>query len=374
MPGLEGLSKALREVPDGATSEAAWRALVGEAFPLIAGCLSRTSELSQGWPCGDQSGGWGCSRTLVEHGRHDIEAVCEERNCPTIKVARGDAVRQRLDVAQLADRLGPALHLHECVTAKLTGVAGASVVVGTLRLKSSFAVAFTTVHGLPDLVAVGDAARRGASADRALVLAPIAEPVAADVHTMLAAAQVQVMPLHDAVHVVDGAPRARLLDFVRRHYTASVDPSPWFDGAWDLVLDPVQGRAWSRGVALDFGGRRTIGRLLYALAQRPNAWVPRGELAEVVYGPDVDPTPLPKRKSDLQTFLNEAKAGIEIETMGASDEEDGAYRLPIPAGRISFWTELPPPPEGGDDDERKPGGTRKGPAKAVKRKQATRGE
>jgi hypothetical protein len=28
--------------------------------------------------------------------------------------------------------------------------------------------------------------------------------------------QVEVMPLHDAVHVVDGAPRARLLDFVRR--------------------------------------------------------------------------------------------------------------------------------------------------------------
>jgi hypothetical protein len=373
MPGLEGLTRALREVPDGATSEAAWRALVGEAFPLIAGCLSRTSELSQGWPCGDRSGGWGCSRTLVVHDRHDIEAVCEERNCPTIKVARGDAVRQRLDVAQLADRLGPALHLHERGTAKLTGVAGASVVVGTLRLKWSFAVAITTVYGLSDLVAVGDAARRAASADRALVLAPIAEPVVAEVHAMLSTAQVEVMPLHDAVHVVDGAPRARLLDFVRRHYTSSVDPSPWFDGAWDLVLDPVQGRAWSREVALDFGGRRTIGRLLYALAQRPNAWVPRGELAEVVYGPDVDPTPLPKRKSELQALLNAAAAGIEIETLGASDDEDGAYRLPIPAGRISFWTELPPPPEGGDDDERKRSGTRKGKSKAAKRKPATRG-
>ena len=124
---------------------------------------------------------------------------------------------------------------------------------------------------------------------------------------------------------------------------------------------------------MDFGGRRTIGRLLCALAQRPNAWVPRGELAEVVYGPDVDPTPLPKRKSELQALLNAAAAGIEIETLGASDDEDGAYRLPIPAGRISFWTELPPPPEGGDDDERKRSGTRKGKSKAAKRKPATRG-
>jgi hypothetical protein len=63
----------------------------------------------------------------------------------------------------------------------------------------------------------------------------------------------------------------------------------------------------------------------------------------------------------------------EIETLGASDDEDGAYRLPIPAGRISFWTELPPPPEGGDDDERKRSGTRKGKSKAAKRKPATRG-
>ncbi len=59
--------------------------------------------------------------------------------------------------------------------------------------------------------------------------------------------------------------------------------------------------------------------------------------------------------------------------VGASDDEDGAYRLPIPAGRISFWTELPPPSAGGDDDERKRSGTRKGQSKAAKRKPAARG-
>jgi hypothetical protein len=296
--------------------------------------------------------------------------VCDERTCSTIKVARGDAVRQRLDLVRFADRVAPALHLHTRPAGgpvKLTALAG-SAVLGSLYLERSFAVAMTSMHGLPDLMAVGEAARRSMSCQSALVLAPIADPLSEDVAAMLAAAGMEVLPLQDVLRVVDGVPRVRLLDFVRRNRTPSVDPSPWFDGAWDLVLDPAQGRAWSHGVALDFGGRRTAGRLLYALAQRPNAWVLRGELAELVYGPDGDPTPLPKRKSDLQTYLTSVHAGIAIETIGASDDEDGAYRLPIPASRIEFWTEVPPPSDGGDDGHRNRAGTKKVRLKVPKAK------
>lgn len=371
MRSLEGLSRALREVPDASTSAASWQALVGDAYPLISGCLTRSKELSQGWPCGAPGGSsWGCTRTLVEHSRTDIDAVCDERSCPTVKVIRGDAVRQTLDLAKLAEALVPALHLHEPPVGgkplRLLDLDSASVLLGVVRLDERIALALSVAHGPTRLASVGAAARAAGKTDRALVIAPVAGASIADT---LAPAGVDVAALDELFTLVDGEPRARLLDYVRRHYTSSVDPSPWFDGAWDLVLDPAQHRAWTvSGATLDFSGKRTPGRLLYALAQRPNAWVSRVELAEVVYGVDGDPTPLPKRKSELQGMLTAAGCGIEIGTLEASDDEDGAYRLPIAPGRVEFWSPLTALPDGTVAPQRNPSGRRKSAAKPVKRK------
>ena len=287
-----------------------------------------------------------------------------------MKVPRGDAVRQTLDLAKLAEALVPALHLHDLPVGgkpvRLLDLDSASVLLGVLRLDERIAVALTVAHGPTRIKAVGAAARAAVKADRALVIAPVEGTGVVEV---LAPTCVDVAALDALIALVDGAPRALLLDYVRRHYSPSVDPSPWFDGAWDLVLDPAQHRAWTAsGATLDFSGKRTPGRLLYALAQRPNAWVSRIELAEVVYGADGDPTPLPKRKSELQGMLTAAATSIEIDTLDASDDEDGAYRLPIPPERIEFWSPLSALADGTNEPQRKPSGTRKSAAKPVKRK------
>jgi hypothetical protein len=363
MTELEGLGRALREVPSAATTAASWRALTGDAgFALIADCLTRTDELAQGWPCG--ATGTGCSRILVEHSRYDIEAVCEDRGCETVEVSRSEAVRQRLDLLKLARKLRPALHVDSAPEAeRVTGLARAAAFLGVLTVGRRFAAALTLSTDLPELIEVAEAVRRRAAADAVLVLAPLADPLTTP---LLSAHAIEVMALHQAITVVNGTPRGRILEFVRRNQSPGLDPSPWFTDDLALVVDPAQHRAWFHGKLVDFSSVRTAGRLLFALAQRPNVWVSRTELAEAVYGRDADPTPLPKRKSDLQSHLNAAGVALPIEMLGARDDEDGAYRLPIAPDRIDFWTPLRPAVARGDEIHRNFGGTEKATTKPKK--------
>lgn len=372
---LEGLSDALREVPDVSTTGASWQGFVGEAWGLLEPCLKLTRELAQGWPCGARGGGsWGCTRTLVEHARTDIEAVCDEGSCPTVRVSRDHAIRRTLDLVQLAGRLAPGFHLDPSTpSSRLAGVEESGVLLGVLRVDEPVAVVLTLAHRLPGLLSAGRAAQGAAGTARALVLAPLERGVSAQDALLLASSGVEVEALHDLVDLREGEVVVDLLAFVRRHYAPGVDPSPWFGDRWDLVLDPAQHRAWlGSGVALDFSRKPVLERLLYALADQGGAWVGLLDLATVVYEPGRDPALVQKRKSELQGFLDAHEAGISIETLGSNDETDGSYRLPIPRLRIMMWSALPALSKGGDDSQRNAGGTRKPASKGRKRtKRAT---
>lgn len=371
---LEGLSDALREVPDVSTTAASWQGLVGEAWGLVEPCLKRTKELAQGWPCGARGGGsWGCTRALVEHARNDIEAVCEEGSCPTVRVSRDDAIRRTLDLVQLAERIAPGFHLDPSTpSSRLAGVDESGVLLGVLRVDEPVAVVLTLAHRLPGLLSAGRAAQGAAGTARALVLAPLERGVSAEDARLLASSGVEAEALHDLVNLREGAVVVDLLAFVRRHDAPGVDPSPWFGDRWDLVLDPAQHRAWlGSGVALDFSRHAVLERLLVALAQKADGWVGRLDLAAVVYGPDGNPDLIPKRKSDLQGFLNAHGAGLTIGSLDSTDETDGSYRLPIPRARIELWSPLPPLASGGDDSQRNAGGTRKPASKGRKRPKRT---
>jgi hypothetical protein len=359
MRSLEGLARALREVPDASTSEASWRALVGDAFPLISGCLTPSKELSQGWPCGAPGGGsWGCTRTLVEHGRTHIEAVCEGRSCPTEKVERGDAVRQTLDLVKLALALTPALHVHEKPRgekpARLLNLEAASVLIGALRLDERVAVALTVAHGPTRLASVGAAAKLAAEAKRALVIAPVEGAATAD---LLAATGVDVVSLDEVIEWVDGRPRARLSRYIRAHHAPGLDPSPWFHEDYDMVVDPINGCAWSGVRRVEFGRNSILARTFCVLARRGGEWVDRLDLIDAVWGEEADNAPLSKRKSDLQKLLDDAGWSMKIETERSDDSEDGAgaYRLPVASTRVDWWSTEPAwaPPK----PQRKSGGT-----------------
>ena len=372
MPGLDALAAALRDLPGVATTTASWRVALGDAHAIVAPCLVATRDLAQGWPCGAPFGrDLGCSRTIVEHGRNDIEAVCEDRrpNCATVQLTREQALRHRLDLARLGEVLAPALHAGpraKGLSAVVSGTPAATVLLGEFAFDVRIAVALTRAVALPDLLSVGARVRDVAAAERALVLSPLEERHPDGVRDHLRRDGIDVLALTDVIELRDGRPRAVLHDYVQAHYRPGLDPWPWLGDRYDLVLDPAEHRAWVRGVALDFSAKKLAGRLLYALARHGGAWVERVALAEAVWGPDADPTPLPKRKHDLQAMLTAARCGVVIENIEASDEEDGAYRLPIEPSRISFWSAEQaveaPEPAG-----RKTSGTPKPTSKVAKR-------
>lgn len=340
MRQLERLATALATVPDLEATRAAWEVALGNLFPAVADLLSPTPDTADHWPCGLTAGGRPCVRRVVEQRQGNFEAVCdEEADCGVAHLRQADLFKHRLGILKLSGRLAAALELAPVAGRSgpfaLRAALSGSALLGVLPLLEHWAVVLSTSDDLSDVITLASEAQAAASTPRVLAVVPFVKWSSPSITKLLEHGVVAVA-LADAFKLEAEGFVPTLVDFQVRYQRRDVDPPRWLLRQSSLVLDPARYRGWLGGVAFDYRGPRLAGRMLCALAAKPNEYVLNDELASGVWGQvrgvgGTTPN-LADQKRELVELLAATGQPVPIENLPAgAPYYAGGYRLTLPS-------------------------------------------